>query len=104
MKRVAIAAGLLLMAAMPPAGAQTQPTCPEFRGITCDRIPVRPGAHYMIGGITVDQDGRTNVPGLWAAGEVSSSGLHGANRLGASALMIRHPPVIRDRNTGLDGR
>src|SRR5687767_8678579 len=45
--------------------------------ITADLIPIRPGAHYMIGGVTVDAQGRTNLPGLWAAGEVTSSGLHG---------------------------
>ncbi|MCS6864398.1 MAG: L-aspartate oxidase [Gemmataceae bacterium] len=55
--------------------------------ITRDRIPVRPGAHYMIGGVTVDRHGRTTVPGLWAAGEVTSSGLHGANRLASNSLI-----------------
>ena len=55
--------------------------------ITRDRIPVRPGAHYMIGGVTVDADGRTTLPGLWAAGEVTSSGLHGANRLASNSLL-----------------
>ena len=55
--------------------------------ITKDRIPVRPGAHYMIGGVTVDDHGRTTVPGLWAAGEVTSSGLHGANRLASNSLI-----------------
>src|SRR5207247_9574468 len=55
--------------------------------ITRDLIPVRPGAHYMIGGVTVDAQGRTTVPGLWAAGEVTSSGLHGANRLASNSLI-----------------
>ena len=62
--------------------------CREFGlDITRDRIPVRPAAHYMIGGVTVDQDGRTTLPGLWAAGEVTSSGLHGANRLASNSLL-----------------
>src|SRR6266498_2920653 len=55
--------------------------------ITRDQIPIRPGAHYMVGGVTVDAVGRTTLPGLWAAGEVTSSGLHGANRLASNSLV-----------------
>jgi L-aspartate oxidase len=62
--------------------------CSEFGiDITRDWIPVRPGAHYMVGGVTVDLSGRTTLPGLWAAGEVTSSGLHGANRLASNSLL-----------------
>ncbi|QEG40685.1 L-aspartate oxidase [Roseimaritima ulvae] len=63
-------------------------TCAKFGlDIAQDRIPVRPGAHYMVGGVTVDRAGRTSLPGLWAAGEVTSSGLHGANRLASNSLL-----------------
>jgi L-aspartate oxidase len=62
--------------------------CSEFGlDITRDPIPVRPGAHYMVGGVTVDLHGRTTLSGLWAAGEVTSSGLHGANRLASNSLL-----------------
>ncbi len=63
-------------------------TCEKFGvDVTRDRIPVRPGAHYMIGGVSVDPRGQTTLPGLWAAGEVTSSGLHGANRLASNSLL-----------------
>ncbi|MGL6196908.1 MAG: L-aspartate oxidase [Thermoguttaceae bacterium] len=55
--------------------------------IATDRIPVRPGTHYIMGGITIDIDGRTTLPGLWAAGECAASGLHGANRLASNSLL-----------------
>ncbi|MBN2579257.1 MAG: L-aspartate oxidase [Pirellulales bacterium] len=62
--------------------------CAEFGlDVTRDRIPVRPGAHYMMGGLTVDGEGRTTLPGLWAAGEVTATGLHGANRLASNSLL-----------------
>lgn len=62
--------------------------CAEFGlDLTRDQIPVRPGAHYMIGGLTVDAETRTTLPRLWAAGEVASSGLHGANRLASNSLL-----------------
>jgi L-aspartate oxidase len=62
--------------------------CREFGlDLAHDLIPVRPGAHYMIGGLTIDDVGRTTLPGLWAAGEVTASGLHGANRLASNSLL-----------------
>ncbi len=62
--------------------------CAEFGlDIAHDLIPVRPGAHYMIGGAKIDADGRTTLPALWGAGELTSSGLHGANRLGSNSLV-----------------
>ena len=62
--------------------------CADFGlDLTRDQIPVRPGAHYMIGGLTIDTEGQTTLPRLWAAGEVTSSGLHGANRLASNSLL-----------------
>jgi L-aspartate oxidase len=54
---------------------------------TREAIPVRPAVHYHMGGIAVDCQGRSTVPGLWACGEAASSGLHGANRLASNSLV-----------------
>ena len=50
-------------------------------------VPVRPGAHFAMGGIAVDLDGRTSLPGLYAVGEVACTGVHGANRLASNSLL-----------------
>jgi L-aspartate oxidase len=55
--------------------------------ITEDLIPVRPAAHYSVGGVRTDLDGKTTLPGLYAAGEVASTGVHGANRMAGNSLL-----------------
>ncbi len=61
----------------------------DFAGvdITKEPIHIRPGMHYMMGGVKADTDGRTTVPGLYAAGEVACVSVHGGNRLGANSLL-----------------
>jgi succinate dehydrogenase / fumarate reductase flavoprotein subunit len=61
----------------------------DFAGvdITSEPIHIKPGNHYIMGGVKTDYDGRTNIPGLYAAGEVACVSVHGGNRLGANSLL-----------------
>jgi L-aspartate oxidase len=63
-------------------------TCLQYNiDITEDLIPIRPAAHYSMGGVRTDLDGKTNVAGLYAAGEAAATGVHGANRLASNSLL-----------------
>ncbi len=62
--------------------------CAQFDiDITRELVPIRPAAHYMVGGVRVDADGASSVPRLWVCGEAACTGLHGANRLGSNSLL-----------------
>ena len=61
--------------------------CQHGLSLQNDLIPVRPAAHYLMGGIRTDLSGRTNIRGLYAAGEAACTGVHGANRLASNSLL-----------------
>jgi L-aspartate oxidase len=63
-------------------------TCMQLNiDITTDLIPIRPAAHYAMGGVRTDLQGRCTLPGLYAAGEAAATGVHGANRLASNSLL-----------------
>src|SRR5438309_742402 len=63
-------------------------TCMQYNiDITMDLIPIRPAAHYAMGGVRTDLNGRATLPGLYAAGEAAATGVHGANRLASNSLL-----------------
>jgi L-aspartate oxidase len=63
-------------------------TCVHYNiDITADLVPIRPAAHYAMGGVATDSHGATSLKGLYAAGEVATTGVHGANRLASNSLL-----------------
>jgi len=63
-------------------------TCMQYNiDITTELIPIRPAAHYAMGGVRTDLNGRATLPGLYAAGEAAGTGVHGANRLASNSLL-----------------
>lgn len=73
----------------------------DFAGvdITSEPIHIKPGNHYIMGGVKTDIDGKTNIAGLYAAGEVACVSVHGGNRLGANSLL---DTLIFGRRSGVD--
>jgi L-aspartate oxidase len=71
-----------------------------------DWLPIAPAAHYCCGGVVTDLDGASSLPGLWAAGEVACTGVHGANRLASNSLlegMVFAARVVEAIGRGVDG-
>ena len=73
----------------------------DFAGVDITREPIhiKPGNHYTMGGVKTDVDGRTDIPGLYAAGEVACVSVHGGNRLGANSLL---DTLVFGRRAGAD--
>ncbi|MGH2984009.1 MAG: FAD-binding protein [Solirubrobacterales bacterium] len=73
----------------------------DFAGVDISKVPIhiKPGNHYAMGGIKTDNEGRTEVPGLYAAGEAACVSVHGGNRLGANSLL---DTLIFGRRSGVD--